>query len=67
MTQKNRKEKKKREAKQQQHQSAGGHQSLVDAELSDSDDEYLPVSVNEAVTDSEHEEDMHIQSRSKML
>ena len=47
-------EKKKREAKQlqrkeqllalqKQHQSARKHQSLTDEELSDSDDEYLPV------------------------
>ena len=64
-------EKKKREAKQlqrkeqllalqKQHQSARKHQSLTDEELSDSDDEYLPVSVDEDVTDSEHEEAVHV-------
>ncbi|XP_044183587.1 stress response protein nst1-like [Acropora millepora] len=64
-------EKKKREAKQlqrkeqllalqKQHQSARKHQSLTDEELSDSDDEYLPVSVDEDVTDSEHEEAVQV-------
>ena len=64
-------EKKKREAKQlqrkewllplqKQHQSARKHQSLTDEGLSGSDDEYLPVSVDEDVTDSEHEEAVHV-------
>ena len=33
---------------------------MTDEGLSDSDDEYLPVSVDEDVTDSEHEEAVHV-------
>ena len=65
------KKRKKREAKQlqrkeqllalqKQHQSARKHQSLTDDELSDSVNEYLPVSADETSTDSEHEEAVHV-------
>lgn len=42
----------KQQQKKEQHQSPGKHQSLGDAELYDSDNEYL--------TNSEHEEGMHL-------
>ena len=66
-------EKKKREAKQQQwkeqllalqnqHQRTGKHRSSKSSS-SASDNEYLPISVDEGFTDSEHEENVHMASK----
>lgn len=67
-------EKKKREAKQQQrkeqllalqkqHQIGGKDRSPAHEGSSDSDDEYLPIIVDEGFTDSEQEENVHVVSK----